>query len=68
MECRTDVIGTLKDIMKRDTFIKMFHQATCPNPSCNEKKQIELVSKDIPAQWKCRICHTKFEHEPVSLC
>lgn len=61
-----DLGGSLKNIMERDAFIKMFHQAVCPNPFCNERKQIELVSKEVPAKWKCRMCHTKFEHEPVS--
>lgn len=35
---------------------------TCPE--CGTA-QIQLVGRDVPAQWKCRHCHHEFEYEPT---
>lgn len=32
-------------------------------PSC-DTKQIQLISRNIPAKWKCRECGYMFETEP----
>jgi transposase-like protein len=27
-------------------------------------EQVQLIDKNIPAKWKCRICKCQFTHEP----
>jgi len=56
-----------KSILTRDAFLKIHAHPQCPNYQCGENVQIEIISKGIPAQWKCRICKTKFEHEPPTI-
>lgn len=36
----------------------------CVNPDCGTE-QVQLVLYiDCAAQWKCRVCRTRFEYEP----
>jgi ribosomal protein L37AE/L43A len=32
-------------------------------PKCKEKEQLQVMNTNPPAQWRCRMCNTRFEWE-----
>lgn len=43
------------------------HNFLCSNvPRCKfcGADQVQLKLKDMPAEWKCRVCKRHFAHEP----
>ena len=51
----------LQEIFTRQDEI-MRHRVVCRN--CGETKQVQIIDKQRPAQWKCRMCKTEFYSEP----
>jgi ribosomal protein L37AE/L43A len=51
----------LLEILARHDVL-MRHGPHCP--ACGSA-QVQIMDKGIPAQWRCRICRTRFESEPT---
>jgi len=59
----------IDDVMKGALEMADRREMLCksvPPCVCGEKNQIQLVEwGKIPAIWRCRICHSKYEFEPA---
>ncbi len=56
------MLDDLQIILDRREFL--CHNVPTPCPRCGEQMQIQLMSMDVPAKWRCRTCKHWFEREP----